>query len=292
MTLILKGAAIQAAPLRVVATTPDLASIAQSIGGERVEVQSLARGVQNAHFVEPKPSLIVKLMKADLFIQTGLEFEIGWAPPLIQGSRNARIRPGAAGFLDASAAVAPIDIPVNPTRAMGDVHPGGNPHYMADPENARLVARMIAGKLSELSPGSSGDFDANLKAFEAALDAKLKAWEGAMRAHKGTKFVGYHKDMAYFAKRFGLEPVGEVEPKPGIPPTAGHTAKLMETMKAGGVKLILTSPWYESRTPERIAKDTGAKVVVMTLFPGGAPAAKDYLAAVDYNIAMIVEALK
>lgn len=283
---------LAAKPLSVVTTTTDLASVARSVGGDQVVVESLAVGLQNPHFVEAKPSLIVKLMKADLFVQTGLELEVGWAPVLLQGARNPKILKGSPGFFDASAAVHPIEIPQDPSRAMGDVHPGGNPHYMADPENGRRVARALAKRLGELAPDHEGDFQANLESFEKSLDQKIAAWKAALAPFKGAKFVSYHRDWNYFAQAFGLSPAGEIEPKPGIPPTAAHTSELIERMKAEKVKVVFCDPWYERRTPEFIARQTGAKLLDMTLYPGGAPDAEDYLSAMDRNVSLLAESLQ
>jgi len=277
--------------LRVVTTTPDLADVARKIGGEKVEAQSLALGFQNPHFVEAKPSLITKLMKADLFIQTGLELEVGWAPLLLQGARNKNILPGAAGFLDASTAVTPIEVPQNVSRSMGDVHPGGNPHYMLDPDNARLVARLIAAKMSALRPSDAAAFKDGLAAFETELGRRAADWKKTMEPLRGAKYVSYHKDASYFARAYGLVSLGEIEPKPGIPPTASHTAALIDRVKAEGARLVLTAPWYEDRTPRFIAKETGAAVIVTTNYPGALPEAKDYFSAMDHNVRAVADAL-
>ncbi len=282
---------LTAATLRVIATTPDLASIARSVGGDKVQVESLAKGVQNPHFVDAKPSLIVKVMKADLFMQTGLELEIGWAPLLVQSSGNKNVQPGSRGFLDSSSAIRPIEVPQNPSRLMGDVHPGGNPHYLADPENGKLVARAISERLSELSPENRETFAKNLKVFTDQTDARLKEWKAVLAPHAGAKFVSYHRVYPYFAERFGLAAAGEIEPKPGIPPTAGHNAELIARMKAEKIALILTDPWFERRTADSIAQQTGAAVITMALMPGGVPEAAEYLDAIDYNVRSIAKAL-
>ncbi len=279
------------AALKVVATTPDLADIAAQVGGKAVVVESLSKGFQDPHFVEAKPSLITKLMSADLFIETGMELEVGWAPLLIQGARNPRIQPAAPGFLDASAAIQPLEVPSNPNRSMGDVHPGGNPHYLTDPENARLVAREIAEKMGQLSPQDAPAFRENLKAFEARIDGKMKEWTAALAPYKGSKFVSYHKNMPYFAARFGLAESGEIEPKPGIPPTASHTAELIGLIKAEKIPLILTQAYYENRTAEALGRETGAAVVMFAMGPEGVPEAKDYLGALDYDVKSVAQAL-
>ncbi len=280
-----------ASTLKIVTTTPDLASIAQVVGGDKVQVESLAKGVQNPHFVDAKPSLIVKLMKADLFIETGLELEIGWAPLLVRSSGNKNIQAGTKGFLDASSAIVPMEVPKNPSRLMGDVHPGGNPHYLADPENGKLVAKAIAEKLSALSPEDRETFNKNLNHFNDQVDENLQQWKALLRPYEGAKFVSYHRVYPYFAKRFGLIPVDEIEPKPGIPPTASHSAELIARMKAEKIPLVLTEPWFEKRTAEFIAKQAGAAVVVMALMPGASAEAKDYLSAIDGNVRSIAKVL-
>ena len=288
----LSAVTVFSAPLKVVASTPDLASIIKEIGGQNVKVDCIASPFQNPHFVDAKPSMIVKLMNADLFVQTGMDLEIGWAPLLIQSSGNKKIQFGAAGFLDASQAIVPMEVPLNPSRAMGDVHPQGNPHYLTDPENGKLVARVIAEKLSELAPAGSAVFHKNMESFQSRIDDNMKIWLKEMEPHKGDKFVSYHRIYPYFAARFGLVQAGEIEPKPGIPPSASHTASLMAIMKAGKVRLILTEPWHESRTPQSIARETGAQVVTTSLFPGSAGGTKDYIGALDYNVKGVAQALQ
>jgi zinc/manganese transport system substrate-binding protein len=291
-TLILgPGLAHSESRLKILTTTSDLASIAQAVGGAAVDVEALAKGFQNPHFVEPKPSLIVKLMKADAIIVTGLELEVGWAPLLIRRSANTRIQPGSPGYIDASEAVHALDVPSNPSRAEGDVHPGGNPHYMTDPLNGKKVAAYFSERFKKLAPQASALFDENLKIFIMEVDQKTAEWNKKMMPFKGTPYVSYHKNWTYFAQRFGLESVGEVEPKPGIPPTAGHTAALIAQMKARKTRLVLTDPWYESRNVEFIAKETNTKLILMAMFPGSEPSATDYLTTIDLNIRKIVEAL-
>lgn len=293
LALPLWGAAPEAwaAALKVITTTPDLASIAGEIGGDKITVESLAKPSQNPHFVDAKPSLIVKLMKADLFLETGMELEVGWAPNLIQSSGNRNIQRGAKGYLDCSKNIAALEVPQSLNRAMGDVHAQGNPHYLADPENAKLVAGAIADKMSELSPENSAYFKERRKAFEAELDRRLAEWKKALAPYSGARFASYHKVYPYFAQRFGLVSIGEIEPKPGIPPTAGHTSELIDRMKTEKVKIILTDPWYENRSAMVIAKEAGASVIEMALQPGAKPETDTYLKAMDYNVRSIAQAL-
>lgn len=282
---------LSAAPLRVVTTTPDLADLARQVGGDKVIVDSLSRGNQDPHFVEAKPSLIIKVRDADLFLQTGLELEIGWAPVLIQASPNAKVQFGADGFLDAASYITPLEVPKSVSRSEGDVHPGGNPHYLADPHNALAVVKGLEKKMSQLDPSNAGVYAKNADGYSRRLSAKIAEWESRLAPAKGVAFVSYHKNLVYFADHFGLVKVGEIEPKPGIPPTAKHTDNLISLMKERKVPLILTMPHYDSRTAVSLAKATGAKVVVMALVPGAVPEATDYIAAIDYNVANILTAL-
>ena len=291
VSLLFLAVGIFAAPLKVVTTTPDLADLARQVGGDRVTVDCLSRGFQDPHFVEAKPSLILKVRDADLFVQTGLELEIGWAPLLVQGSRNARVQVGAKGFLDASTFITPLEVPSNVSRSEGDVHPGGNPHYLLDPRNGALVVKGLADKLSELDPSGATVYAQNAAAYTVRLNDKIAEWRKKMEPVKGTGFVSYHKNLVYFANLFGLVSAGEIEPKPGIPPSPSHTAELIDLMKTRKIPLILTMPHFESRTPDSLAKATGAHVVVISPVPDAVPEATGYIAAMDYNVAAILKAL-
>src|SRR5438445_5044914 len=225
--LFLPGLA-EAKKLTVVTATTDLAALAQEVGGDKISVESIAKGYQDPHFVEAKPSFLLKLRQADLLIVVGLQLEIGWLPPLINQSGNARIQVGAGGYLDASQFAEILDIPQGQvTRAMGDVHPLGNPHYWLDPDNGRRVAKGIAGKLSEMDPGDSAYFQQREQDFEKRLSDAEKRWDAQMQPYHGRKVVSYHKSWPNFAKRFGLDVVGYVEPLPGIPPSPRHTIELI-----------------------------------------------------------------
>jgi zinc/manganese transport system substrate-binding protein len=279
--------------LNVMTTTEDLASIAREIGGDRVTVDSIAKGYQDPHFVEAKPSFILKLQKADVLICVGRELEIGWLPPLIQQSRNAKIQVGAPGYLDASLAATILEIPNgNITRAMGDVHPLGNPHYWMDPENGKRIAKEIADKLSELKSGDVPFFQQQLASFTTRLDAAEKRWLAQMTPYKGTKLVTYHRSFPNFAERFGLDIVGYVEPRPGIPPTPQHTLDLINEMKRQNVKLVLVEPYFDMKTPNAIGRDTGAQVLVMPPSVGGVREITDYFKLFDYDVNLFVEAMK
>jgi zinc/manganese transport system substrate-binding protein len=279
--------------LNVVATTEDLASIATEVGGDRITVESIARGYQDPHFVEAKPSFILKLQKADLLIVVGRELEIGWLPPLIQQSRNSKIQPGAEGYLDASLTAQILEIPNgNITRAMGDVHPLGNPHYWTDPENGKLIAKAITDKLMQFRPNDRAIFQQRLADFTSRLDAAEKRWLAMMAPYKGTKMVTYHRSFPNFAERFGLDIMGYVEPRPGIPPTPQHTLDLINEMKRQNVKLVLVEPYFDLKTPNSIGRETGAQVLVMPPSVGGVKEASDYFKLFDYDINLVVEAIK
>jgi zinc/manganese transport system substrate-binding protein len=279
--------------LNVITTTEDLASIAREVGGDRITVESMARGYQDPHFVEAKPSFILKLQKADLLVVVGRELEIGWLPPLIQQSRNARIQPGAAGYLDASLTASILEIPAGQiTRAMGDVHPQGNPHYWLDPENGKRIAKAIADKLSQLQAGDAAYFGQRLGDFSRRIDEGEKRWLALMAPYKGTKVVTYHRSFPNFAERFGLVIVGYVEPRPGIPPTPQHTLDLMNEMKRQNIKLVLVEPYFDSKTPNAIGRDTGAQVLIMPPSVGGSKEVGDYFKLFDYDINLVVEAIK
>jgi zinc/manganese transport system substrate-binding protein len=281
------------AKLNVVTTTEDLASLAREVGGDRITVEAIARGYQDPHFVEAKPSFILKLQKADLLIVVGRELEIGWLPPLVQQCRNAKIQVGAEGHLDASQGVRILEIPTGQiTRAMGDVHPQGNPHYWLDPENGRAIAKSICDKLSQFRPADRAYFEQRLAAFNARLTDAVKKWTAQMAPYKGTKVVTYHRSFPNFADRFGLDIIGYVEPRPGIPPSPGHTFDLIQEMKRQNVKLILVEPYFDLKTPESVANAVGGRVLVMPPSVGGVKEAADFFGLFDYDVTLLASALK
>lgn len=281
-----------AAALRVVTTLQDFASLTEAVGGDRVATFALAKGYQDPHYVDAKPSFILQLSRADLLIVAGLELEAGYLPPLVDQSRNAKIHVGGPGYLDASVGCEVLQKPTTAvTRAMGDVHPSGNPHYWTDPENGRAVARAIAARLSALDPAGAAAYAANLAAFEARLTVKQQEWAAKMAPFAGTKVVTFHDSWPNLAQRFQLDVVGHVEPRPGIPPTPTHTLELINLMRAQGVKVILVEPYFDTKTPEAMAAQAGAQVV--TLYPsvGGTAAITDYFSLFDTNIDALVRAL-
>jgi zinc/manganese transport system substrate-binding protein len=281
------------AKVRVVSTLQDFASIASAVGGDRVEATSLAKGYQDPHFVDAKPSFVLQLSRADLLISAGLELEIGYLPPLIDQSRNDKIRPGNPGYLDASAGCDILGRPTGQvTRAMGDVHPYGNPHYWTDPANGHVIARAIAARLSQIDAAGRDTYTRNLAAFEQRLAAKEKEWDALMAPYAGTKVVTFHDSWPNFAKRFKLQVVGHIEPKPGIPPSPTHTLEIVNLITTQKVPLILVEPYFDAKTPNYIGGKTGATVV--TLYPsvGGTPAIKDYISLFDVDVNAVANALK
>jgi zinc/manganese transport system substrate-binding protein len=296
LLLITTAAAVPAraqGKLTVVTATEDLGAIAREVGGDRVSVEAIARGYQDPHFVEAKPSFILKLQKADVLIVVGRELEIGWLPPLQAQSRNGKIQVGGDGYLDASLTASILEIPTGQiTRAMGDVHPLGNPHYWLDPENGKRVAKAIADKFSQLRPNDRAVFQQRLGDFTGRLDAAEKRWIEQMAPYKGTKVVTYHRSFPNFAERFGLDIVGYVEPRPGIPPTPQHTLDLISEMKRQNVKLILVEPYFDLKTPNSIARETGGQVLVMPPSVGGVKEVTDYFTLFDYDIKLLVDAIK
>ena len=278
--------------LNVMTTTEDLASLAREVGGEHVKVESIARGYQDPHFVEAKPSFLLKLQKADLLVLVGLQLEIGWLPPLITQSRNPRIQVGAQGYLDASAVAEILDKPTGPvTRAMGDVHPLGNPHYWLNPGNGRRIAKAIQQKLAELDRDNATYFEQRFQDFDRRLAEAEARWDKEMATLKGMEVITYHNSWPNFTQRFGIQVVGYVEPKPGIPPTPSHTLEVIQQIKKDKVPLILVEPYFDLKTPKAIADQTGAKVLVLLPSVGCVPEVKDYLQLFDYNLRLLKTAL-
>jgi zinc/manganese transport system substrate-binding protein len=286
-------AAPAGAAVNVMASTEDLADLARQVGGDKVKVEAIARGYQDPHFVEAKPSFILKLAKADLLVVVGRELEIGWLPPLIQQSRNAKVQPGAEGYLDASLTAKILEIPTGQiTRAMGDVHPQGNPHYWLDPGNGRHIAKAIVDKLSKMDAADAAYFQSRYADFDKRLAEAEKRWDAQMAPYKGLKIVTYHRSWPNFTERFGLDVIGYVEPRPGIPPSPSHTIDLIGEMKRQQVKILLVEPYFDLKTPQSIARETGAKVVVMSPSVGGEKEITDYIALFDYDIKLLVAAIQ
>jgi zinc/manganese transport system substrate-binding protein len=259
-----------AAQIRVVATTPDLASVAREIGGDKVSVVALAKPTEDPHYVDAKPSHIVTLNRADALIEGGAELELGWLPPLLENSRNSKISAGAPGRITASDGVKMLEIPTSFDRSKGDVHSLGNPHFMIDPVTVRIVARNIESHFAQIDPANAATYNGNLSRFNAKLDAKYADWQKQLAPYRGARIVTYHKDFIYFAERFGLNIVDELEPKPGIAPSPAHLAQVIGKMKAGNAKVILVQPFQNRKTAETVARQTGAMVLDTPEQPGAA----------------------
>ncbi|MCZ7619244.1 MAG: metal ABC transporter substrate-binding protein [Myxococcota bacterium] len=317
--LVLAPLRVLAQPLEVVATVPDLADLAETIGGDTVSVVSLAKGPQDVHFIEARPSFIQKLHDADLLLQVGMELESGWLPPLLQAARNPRVQPGAAGSLDASTAIAPLEVPQGRIdRSMGDVHPLGNPHYLSDPLNGLRVAAAIRDRLARLQPADAERFAAHYERFaerlvtqlvgadlaarhsaaeivaavengtlaslRASSDAPLGGWLGRTGARGRRPAVEDHRAWAYFARRFDLDLVGALEPLPGIAPTTRHLAEIVARMRSRDVSLILATPYVSLRHAEFVAQQTGARIAELAHQVGSRAGTESYLAMIDYNV--------
>jgi zinc/manganese transport system substrate-binding protein len=287
------GASDARAELSVVTATEDLASIAKEVGGDKIKVESLARGYQDPHFVEAKPSFVIKLNKAQLLIVVGRDLEIGWLPPLITQSRNPAIQPGAEGYLDPSLTAKILELPTGQiTRAMGDVHPLGNPHYWLDPENGRRIAKAIQEKLSQLDGANASYYAQRQADFERRLSEAEARWKSMIAPYKGLKVVTYHRSWSNFCDAFGVEVIGYIEPKPGIPPTPQHTLDVINAMKAQNVRIVIVEPYFDLKTPNAIGAATGAKVLVLPPSVGGVKEVTDYFKLFDYDINLLITAVK
>jgi zinc/manganese transport system substrate-binding protein len=278
--------------IHVVTTLPDLKSIAEIVGGDKVDVFSIATGFQNPHFVDPKPSYILKLSNADLFVTIGLDLEIGWAVPLLNSARNAKIQKGGEGYVDASVNVPLLQVPSSINRAEGDIHIYGNPHYWIDPLRGKFIAQSIADGLARISPENQPYFQANLKIFNDKIEAKTKEWLLKMLPYKGSKIIAYHNEWPYFEERFGLKIVDFLEPKPGIPPSPSQLIKVIGEINRENIKVIISSPYFTAESADLVARQTEAKVVVLATSVGAEEGIKDYFDLFDYNINALVEALK
>lgn len=331
VSLLTVSATAWAAPVKVVTTLPAYASIAQFVGGERVQAQSISRGDEDAHFVKPKPSYALMLKSADLFVTTGLDLEL-WAPVLVDKSGNRRIRDGQPGYVNASQGVPLVDVPRNPSREAGDIHIYGNPHIHTSPLNARVIARNIAAGLKRVDPQGAAVYDKNLAEFNRRLDRALYGdqlpailgsqtldnlarqgklisflqskdykgkklidllggWMGRSLAFRGKELVTYHQNWAYFTRLFGLQVVGDVEPKPGIPPSAKHVHQLIEDMKQKEVKVVLAPSYYPPGEARAIAQRTGAETVIVPLGPSST-SADAYFNLIDAWVNQLAQAYR
>lgn len=278
--------------LRVVTSLPDLKSITEFIGGDKVDVFAIATGFQNPHFVDPKPSYILKLSKADMFVTVGLDLEIGWVLPLLNSARNAAIMMGGDGYVDASVNVPLLQVPSSINRSEGDIHIYGNPHYWLDPAIGKVIARNIYDGLVRLDGDDEAYFKTNLTAFNEKLDGKIREWTTKMLPFKGAKIIAYHNEWVYFEHRFGLQIVDFLEPKPGIPPSPSQLAKVIGEMKRDKMKVIITSPYFTTESAELVARNAGGKVVPLATSVGADASIKTYIDLFDYNVVKMVDALK
>jgi len=289
MAAALAGTSHAASKINLVTSTQDLAALAREVGGDKVNVESIAMGYQDPHFVEPKPSFVLKLQKADLLAVVGLQLEIGWLPPLQTQSRNAKIQVGGTGYMDMSQYCQILEIPTGQvTRAMGDVHPLGNPHYWLDPNNGRRIAKAFADKLSQLDAADGAYFAGRYADFDQRLTAAEKGWVAKMASYRGRRVITYHRSWPNFCERFGLEVVDYVEPRPGIPPTPSHTLEVINSMKREGIKLILVEPYFDLRTPNSIARAVGGEVAQLMPSVGGVKEITNYFQLFDYDINILV----
>jgi len=289
---LLAVSATGAAKLKVVTTIPDLADMTRQIGGDQVDVTSLATGVEDIHAVPMKPSFAVTLNRADAVVLLGLEAEHAFLPALLEAARNPKILRDTPGYIDCSVYITPLDVPTRIDRSLGDVHPMGNPHYNVDPVMGKEAARAIADGLSRLRPEHEADFKKNLAAFEAKLDAAIARWEREAAPLRGKKLVSYHPDLIYFAERFGMEPVGTIEIRAGVDPTPGHIADLEERMRREKVDLVVRELHYPAGLAETVARATGAKLVELPVMTGGVPEAKDYISFIDYDLHTMLKAVQ
>lgn len=293
LALLLGVSAPQASSkIRVVTTLTDLKSITEIVGGDNVDVFAIATGFQNPHFVDPKPSYILKLAKADMFVTIGLDLEIGWVPPLLNSARNANILKGSPGYVDASINIPLLQVPTSINRGEGDIHIYGNPHYWLDPANGKIVAQNIVEGLVRLDGANEAYYRENLKKFDETIDQKITGWSARMAPFKGTKVIAYHNEWAYFEQRFGLDIVDFLEPKPGIPPTPSQLAKVINEMKRDHMKIIITSPYFTTESADLVARNVNGKVVTLATSVGADKSIKTYFDLFDYDIGRIVDALK
>jgi zinc/manganese transport system substrate-binding protein len=280
------------AKINVVATLPDLGSLAREIGGDNINLTVLAKPTEDPHFVDARPSFVVALRGADVLIDGGAELELGWLPPLLQNARNPKLDVGKPGRVQASAGIRLMNVPANVTRAAGDVHALGNPHFGVDPIIAKAIAQHIAQALAAVDAANAAIYDANYKKFEAAINGKLQEWGATMLPVKGQHVVAYHDSWPYFAHRFGLNIDIFLEPKPGIPPSPSHLAEVIAQMKAQKIKAIIVEPYHDRKIAERVADATGAKVVDFAQYPGALSGTDSYVKLIDKLVANLAAALK
>jgi zinc/manganese transport system substrate-binding protein len=292
--VLLAGLGVGAPPakkLSVVATTPDLAAIAREIGGEAVDVTAMAKPTEDPHFVDPKPSFLVMLNRADVLIEGGAELELGWLPPLVDNARNSKIAVGGPGRVVASEGIRMLEVPATFDRSKGDIHGLGNPHFLLDPLNAKIAAGVIADHFARLAPAEAAVFKANLQRFESTIDRKLAEWKKLLEPYRGAKIVTYHRDFVYLSARFDLETIATLEPKPGIPPSPAHLAQVIGAMRSANARVILVQPFQNRRTAETVARQTGAVVLDVPQQPGVIKGTTTYFELMDYIVKTLAAGL-
>jgi zinc/manganese transport system substrate-binding protein len=280
------------AALRVVASTPDVADMTRQIGGDRVTVQTIAEGGQDPHKVPVKPSFVTKLNRADALVVNGLGLEHAFLPALLEVASNPKILPTGAAYVDASIYVRVLEVPTSQNRAQGDLHPLGNPHISLDPVRGKLMAKAIAEGLERLDPAGASAYRAGLARFDGLLDRKIAEWERLAAPLRGVKAVSYHQDLIYLADRYGLDLVGTIETKPGVPATPGHLEELVDTMKREQVQLVIREVAYEMPLARTVAERTGARVATIATMAGGLPGADTYVDYVEANLKALLGALQ
>lgn len=285
--------ALAVAQLRVVTSTTDLYDIAKAVGGDRITATHVGEGYEDPHFVQPKPSFILNLRRADVWAYVGLDLEIGWMPILLNGSRNPKIQAGGPGHVNVSTVIPVLDVATGRIdRSLGDVHPLGNPHYWLDPANAKRIAKLFQDTFTKLDPAGAATYEANRQAFDARLDAAVGEWAADLAAIRGKPAVAWHTSWRYFAAFTGLDLVGFIEPKPGVPPSPAHLSNLVALMKETGTKVIIMEPFYDRKTADLLARQTGATVLVLPPSVGGQQGVDDYLSLMQHNIRTVADALR
>ncbi len=281
------------ARLRVTTTTTDLAALARTVGGEHVDVYSLSRPLQDAHYLDATPGMVVRISRSDLFIENGLELEMGWVPEVIRDTRNRRVRPGGPGHVDASAGIQAIQVPDRIMRDMGDVHPSGNPHYTLEPVVSQQAARNIADGLIRVAPQHADDFRANLQAYIDRSDEVVAAWQTKFEPHAGAQVIIYHKHFDYMLKKLGLDIVAAMEPLPGLAPSARHIAGLIAQYRdADTIRAVIMEPWHDQRVGRQVADAIGVPLLILCPTVGSCEGADDLIGLFETNAAKVLEALK
>ncbi len=292
--LLLVGAASLPAnaALKVLATTPDWGALTQELGGDKVNVYVATTALQDVHRVEAKPSLVARARSADLVVATGAELEVGWLPVLIQESGNANIQKGARGYFEAASALRLLEVPSQVDRAMGDIHPDGNPHVQLDPHNILAVAHALTTRLAQLDPGQAAFYAARAKDFDTRWDAATKTWEAKAAPLRGAQVVIMHRDQVYLCHWLGLVEVASIEPKPGVPPTAAYLGSLVGKLTSTPPKLILLNAYNDPKAASWLSERIHTPAVTLPFSVGGTPEAKDLFGLFDDTINKLLAALK